>query len=224
MIVSIEKPGTPAELVHYGVKGMKWGVRRKREQSQSGKTVQLTKKQERERTAKRIATAKKAAIGAGILIGVAGAGFVAYKLHQNGKTPLLSLPKDNKPKAEKFIHEQTDLIHLSRTKNKGLQFYRKGGTPDYFADWEDVFVKRGGNPDTHDHFEKLSDGRIALAFPDPENRRDRAGRGIGHQVIIPKIMSEGIDTKEKAIGKIWPLLKYDYSVEYNREIRSELRK
>jgi hypothetical protein len=28
MKVSLEKPGTPSEIVHYGVKGMKWGVRK----------------------------------------------------------------------------------------------------------------------------------------------------------------------------------------------------
>lgn len=28
MRYSVEKPGSPAELVHYGVKGMKWGVRK----------------------------------------------------------------------------------------------------------------------------------------------------------------------------------------------------
>jgi ribosomal protein S8 len=34
MKVSVEKPGTPGELVHHGVKGMKWGVRK--EQASSG--------------------------------------------------------------------------------------------------------------------------------------------------------------------------------------------
>lgn len=27
-MISLEKPGTPEEIFHYGVKGMKWGVRR----------------------------------------------------------------------------------------------------------------------------------------------------------------------------------------------------
>lgn len=35
MMVSLEKPGTPKELVHFGVKGMRWGVRR--EEGTSGK-------------------------------------------------------------------------------------------------------------------------------------------------------------------------------------------
>jgi hypothetical protein len=34
MKVSVEKPGTPEELAHHGIKGMKWGVRR--EQAGSG--------------------------------------------------------------------------------------------------------------------------------------------------------------------------------------------
>jgi hypothetical protein len=28
-MISVEKPGTPSELVHHGVKGQKWGVRRR---------------------------------------------------------------------------------------------------------------------------------------------------------------------------------------------------
>lgn len=37
-MIPIEKPGTPQELVHYGVKGMKWGVRKKRDSSGSSRS------------------------------------------------------------------------------------------------------------------------------------------------------------------------------------------
>jgi hypothetical protein len=30
-VISVEKPGSPEELVHSGVKGMKWGVRKAEE-------------------------------------------------------------------------------------------------------------------------------------------------------------------------------------------------
>lgn len=38
MIVSLEKPGIPSELVHFGTKGMKWGVRKERTSSDELKT------------------------------------------------------------------------------------------------------------------------------------------------------------------------------------------
>jgi hypothetical protein len=31
--VSVEKPRTPEEIVHFGVKGMRWGVQKKQETS-----------------------------------------------------------------------------------------------------------------------------------------------------------------------------------------------
>lgn len=32
-MISVEKPGSPEELVHFGVKGQKWGVRKQRTES-----------------------------------------------------------------------------------------------------------------------------------------------------------------------------------------------
>ena len=47
MIMPLEKPGTPEELVHFGTKGMKWGIRKERAQSLTGfgpdKIVRKTK-------------------------------------------------------------------------------------------------------------------------------------------------------------------------------------
>ena len=40
-MISVEKPGTPEELVHFGVKGMRWGVRKEREASDSSATKGL---------------------------------------------------------------------------------------------------------------------------------------------------------------------------------------
>lgn len=36
MIVPLEKPGTPEELIHFGTKGMKWGVRKERASNLQG--------------------------------------------------------------------------------------------------------------------------------------------------------------------------------------------
>lgn len=47
MITDVKKPGTPEELVHAGVKGMKWGVRKQRTPSagQRFKTANPTGRQ-----------------------------------------------------------------------------------------------------------------------------------------------------------------------------------
>ncbi len=36
MIVPLEKPGTPEDLVHFGVRGMKWGIRKQRASNLQG--------------------------------------------------------------------------------------------------------------------------------------------------------------------------------------------
>ncbi len=62
------------ELQHFGVKGMKWGVRKARPSSGGGK-----------RNWKKIA--KRAAIGAGVAAGAAALGYGAYRLHKAGARP-----------------------------------------------------------------------------------------------------------------------------------------
>ena len=207
MIVPLEKPGTPEELIHFGVKGMKWGVRK--EQATSG--LSRSTKNEQFWTPERKSTAKKVAIGVGALAVVAGAAFVAYKLNANGKQSVSSLKTTAKAATEtrKILSEPTDIIYNARGKTKGLQFFKKGGVPDYFTHYENTLGKWahvGGS----DLFEKLPDGRIMTRFLDPLGRVDGSGRRISHEALIPKTMSAGIENNTDVVKKIWPVLKDIY--------------
>ena len=78
-MIPVEKPGTPGELVHHGIKGMRWGVRNVESSSAAGPKR------------KKASTAKKVAVGATALTMAAGAGFVAFKLSQTGHVPVSSI-------------------------------------------------------------------------------------------------------------------------------------
>jgi hypothetical protein len=96
----IEKPGTPEELVHYGVKGMKWGVRKS--SSSSGKA------------GKSMSTRKKVAIGAGTVALVAGSAFVAYKLNQAGSLPVSPLSNRHPSDVKRLLEENGNVKLSSR--------------------------------------------------------------------------------------------------------------
>jgi len=101
---------------------------------------------------------------------------------------------------------------------------KKGDTPNFFTHWENAFVKEVGNSDTASVFQKLSEGKIAAAFKDPEDRRDFSGRPISHQVIIPKSMTSGIESIDDVKKKIWPILKDSYDAFYKESEKNPTKK
>lgn len=62
------------ELKHFGVKGMRWGVRHEREKTGSGNRPQLSKEEKAARRKQRLQK------GLGIVSSLAGAGLVAYSV------------------------------------------------------------------------------------------------------------------------------------------------
>jgi hypothetical protein len=115
-VIPLEKPGTPAELVHHGVKGQKWGVRKVEDSKSRANKNTTTKenlaviykrnsepvlpferKQNLETNQKRwnqkfglgdlTPTQKKVLIGVGVGATLAVAGGTYYYLHKGGKLP-----------------------------------------------------------------------------------------------------------------------------------------
>lgn len=84
MIISVEKPGSPIELVHFGVKGQKWGVRKERTSAEQAKHDKQVKK------------VKKVAVGVGVATVAVGAAAATYYLHKNGKLPFSEAKKRGK--------------------------------------------------------------------------------------------------------------------------------
>jgi hypothetical protein len=207
-VITLEKPGTPVdavqELMHHGVLGQKWGVRRNR----SGPLLSDSQKH----------TAKKIAIGVGVAAAVAGTAFVAYKVHQD-PSKVLSLVKKSsttsvgKTAVKKMTEQEpTDIIHVARGKSKGYRFQKTGGVADPLLALPRAVSEDRAPPG---YFEKFGTHgeKVAASFLDPEGRKDFSGRPIFHTVVVPKHLSAGINNVDDVVTHIWPKIKdtYDYT-------------
>ena len=226
MIIGIdEKPPLNEDLlVHFGVKGMRWGHRKAQEKSahrSSSSSASLPKQQKSSRfSPEQKAKAKKVAIGVGVLTVAAGTAYAAYILNKNGKLPIRSVkpPTPQVKQAVKKVEEQTDIMHFARGKNKGLHFLRSGGVKETLLTYEEGF---GQYNESATFFNKLADGRVAAIMPDPLGRKDHSGRGIKHDILIPKSMASGITGLDDVREKIWPILQPAYDAMYEQSILRE---
>ena len=204
------KPSLEEALEHYGVKGMKWGVRRTPEQlgrARANRTAKLTPEQKQK--------VKKVAIITGGILLTAGAAYAGYNLSTQGSRALSSAvesstAKTGKVAAEKVLSEPTSVIYSSRGKNKGFRFLEDGGTKTVLSEWEKAFGADGGEAGSHGDFFKKYEGKIAAQFMDPKGRRDAAGRLIPHSIILPPTMTEGVNSIEDVKTKVWPTLEKTY--------------
>lgn len=186
-------------LIHWGVKGMRWGVRKDRKSSKvNAKTkTPLTRKQK----------VKRVAIITGSLLAAAGAAYISKKLYDSKKLDKKTIDLGKKF-TEKVLQEPTKILHTSRGKNTGFKFYQDGGVPSPMSLYDQAF---GAVERSSGYFNKF-DGKIAITFDDPLGRLDRSGRMIPHEVILPKTLAEGVSNFDEAVAKVWPMVKdlYDY--------------
>jgi hypothetical protein len=95
--------------------------------------------------------------------------------------------------------ENTEFIWATRGRTWGFRFLRKGGLEDPLGVYEDIFSKVGDRPEA---WRRVGD-TVALRFPDPDGRRDAAGRVIPHDFILLGPWAVGINSLEDGRQRIW---------------------
>jgi len=188
-------------LMHYGVKGMKWGRRKERPEGETRFTPEQKAK------------FKKAAviIGTAAVVGAVAVG-TAYVAKNSGSKVPQNIDKES---SEKLVKETLDsLLHATRAKNKGFSMYEKGGLKDPLIEYTEAFGY--DTPERH-VFKRYGDNneKVAARFPDPLGRKDHAGRVIPHEVILPESLAKNVTNLDEAIAKVWPMIKDNVEAKYD---------
>ena len=97
------------------------------------------------------------------------------------------------------------LIWATRGRTWGFRFLRRGGFADPLPVYDTAF---GGLEDQPEVARRIPGPRemVALRFPDPLGRRDRAGRVIPHEFVVFPPLAEEVDSVEDGLQQVWPLV------------------
>jgi len=100
------------------------------------------------------------------------------------------------------------LIWATRGRNWGFRFLRNDASGDPLAFYDTAF---SGVEDTSEACRRVGGagaqpGMVALRFPDPEGRRDRAGRVIPHDFVVFSALADEVHSVEAGRQRIWPLV------------------
>jgi hypothetical protein len=192
-------------LAHHGVKGMKWGVRKK-ENEPSGSDSKN----------KKWSSKKKVIVGLGSTAAVAAiaVGALYAKKHFGVSMENVKVSKPTEKLVDDLLHEPTDVIYATRGKQRGFGILNNGGLNSPLREMDSSGLREQSN--TFHRYGKNRD-KIAVAFDDPHGRKDRSGRIIPHMVVLPKEHAKGIDTFDAAKNKAWSLVKDTFNSLYESD-------
>lgn len=90
-------------------------------------------------------------------------------------------------------------IWATRGRTWGFRFLRTGGLENPLSAYEEVFADVGDQPEV---WRRVGD-RCAVRFPDPEGRRDAAGRVIPHEFVLLGPRVDDIGSFEEGRERLW---------------------
>src|SRR5665648_584836 len=99
------------------------------------------------------------------------------------------------------------IIWATRGRTWGFRFLRDGGFPDPLLEYDAVFSGIEGESEV---CRRVGD-KVALRFPDPEGRQDRAGRVIPHDFVVFPPLADGIDSVEDGLRLVWRPVADDFA-------------
>jgi hypothetical protein len=108
--------------------------------------------------------------------------------------------------------ESAGFIWATRGRTWGFRFLRNAGLVDPLAIYEATFSKVGDQPEA---WRRVAD-MVALRFPDPEGRRDAAGRVIPHDFVLLGPWADAIDSLEDGRERLWHEVADDFESIWDR--------
>jgi hypothetical protein len=93
-------------------------------------------------------------------------------------------------------------IWATRGRSWGFRFLRTAGISDPLLDYEAAFAGIEDAPQAW----RRDANRVALRFPDPLGRQDRAGRVISHQFVVFEPLADEVHSVEDGLREVWPLV------------------
>ena len=96
----------------------------------------------------------------------------------------------------------TRLIWATRGRSWGFRFLLDADLADPLSAYEEAFA---GMTDAATGYAREGN-HVALRFPDPDGRRDTAGRVIPHEFVIFGELATTIQSAEAGLRQVWPIV------------------
>jgi hypothetical protein len=110
------------------------------------------------------------------------------------------------------VDDEIAFIWATRGKNWGFRFMRTAGQSNPLEIYEAAF---SGVEDAMEAF-RASGETVAFRFPDPEKRRDSAGRVIPHEFVLFPPLPGRVSSVEDGFHMVWPLVKDDFARDWEQ--------